>query len=228
MDHGANSFVDLGDKYLFGYSYPLNLMNENYSFALINLAGKMEARLFKDSNHGCNKSTNDAIQSIYRIEDKVSFHSRKIDTIFSFTDDFREYPRLVFKHSNWNSFKSTPGQGEILPASFFTLGIWETSSLLFIMGVEVQKMKWLVYDKNNQDMWVLPSSGIINDLDGGMEVWPRNTEDNVIHMFLSPIDLIDHVNQSSANHAINKSLVSFVSGLSPDDNPILAIISLKD
>jgi hypothetical protein len=118
---------------------------------------------------------------------------------------------------------------------------FEASNKVFIRSscMVRRDIKYLLFDKIRNEGFLLvneneESTGILNDLDGGLDFWPTvQKDDDEIIMPIEIMEFKKKIESKSSNKRMIKypekqdSLKSLVSGLDDSDNPIIMVVTLK-
>ena len=94
----------------------------------------------------------------------------------------------------------------------------------YFIGSKIDKYKTLLSEEN----------GLINDLDGGPNIWPKTTkDDNTLVAWIDAIRLKNHVASDAFKNSKpkypekKKELERLANSLKETDNPILILVRLK-
>ena len=91
-----------------------------------------------------------------------------------------------------------------------------------------------IYQKNTGILYSLKDELIINDLDGGMNIWPKfSIDNNKVAVFIDIFDIFENLDKnyfasSTAKYPEKKlELMKLINSLNENDNPIIMLIHLK-
>ena len=82
-----------------------------------------------------------------------------------------------------------------------------------------------IYDKKEDNQMTIPLSGFENDLDGGLPFWPQQmiSGNEMLCSFTA-----EQLLQLDKSKITNEKLKNLLNNLKEDDNPVVAIVTLKE
>ncbi len=172
-----------------------------------------------------------AYASEYKMNDELRYSYIYNDTMYSIRSDFTRYPYAVFQLKNKimrHELKVLPN--EINHPDLLAISrISESNQFLFltvqkgIYGGIQQELTHMVFDKNSNEL--KPVNSFINDLDGGMDFWPKWISNGIMVDFYPAYSVIDHhKNNISDKFSPSLSFTQLVENLNEYDNPVLVLI----
>lgn len=218
--------------------------NINQSFMLIDTAGKI---LKKFPNKYLWKRTA-VINNYYVVGENLFYrYNGKLikkeiysDTLYEFRSrNFRPYLIL-----NAGEFRLTPRIRTEPPDSiekkiFIPVNLFEFGNFVYYeFSVHItgnnELLAFIGSKKNFSVITFDASKGLINDLDGGPNIWPKTTsDDKTIIAWFDALDLKKHVasekfkNSKPLYPEKKKELEELANKLKETDNPVLVLVSLK-
>lgn len=154
------------------------------------------------------------------------------DTLYVLTNDFERQPYAVFNLGNKISRDNLliePIYDEIQHPDFIWISeVLENSQYLFItlqkghailIDPDIQK---IVYDKRSGDL--LPTSGFINDIDGGMPFWPQFSAGKTLIASYLPYEIIEYYESTVGTADHSEGFINLIKNLDESDNPVLVFI----
>jgi len=179
----------------------------------------------------------------YKFNNKLYKKEVYSDTVFVF-ENLEFHPHFVIKHGE--KLLTTTARSAQEPSFLFENYINQSNLFEFgdyvyyefMYGFKVGAnniLRGLIGSKGN-DFQVLINAekGIINDLDGGPNIWPKkNKDDNTIISWIDAIQLKKHVASDAFKNSTprypekKKELEKLAAGLKETDNPVLVLVRLK-
>jgi len=154
------------------------------------------------------------------------------DTLYTITADFERSPYAVFKLDNKISRDNLiiePVYDEIQHPDFLWIpGILENDQYLFITAEKGRALMiaptnyHIVFHKESGRAY--STSGIKNDIDGGLTFWPRYIFDDRLISHHLPTEFIDHYHATGETVDHSEDYLLLVNSLDENDNPVLVII----
>lgn len=185
--------------------------------------------------------------STYKIENRLSYWSLYIDTVFSILPDLSEKPNFIITSGEHRWPRKKLSVEQIVGANYLTLlNIFETKRYLVINYSYQKKQHLLLYDKQKGENFLFCSKksptgtiikGIENDLDGGLsflpEIYYQEKNKEYLIGVQQPYQIINHVSSSSFKNynpkypEKKKELEKLANALKETDNPVLMLVRLK-
>jgi len=170
----------------------------------------------------------------YRYNDEIFTQIVNNDTVFKIKDN-KFIPQYVFNMGQYRrknlSFMQRDNNYMIS-----TRTVKETKNYLFVNYTRHSNgsRNKAIYNKNAEILHTVKGNLLINDFDGGLDIWPDYTVGN--NTLVACLDIFDvlekldnrHFSNSKAKDAQKKSeLINFVNTLTENENPIIMLIHLK-
>lgn len=178
----------------------------------------------------------------YRFNSQLFKKEVYSDTIYLFERmDFK--PHLVIKHGKRlitskirsNSSPEYMRDNFITPINLFEFGDYVYYEFIISLNGHGEGLSFIGSKNKNLNALVDPEKDIINDLDGGPNIWPKTTkDDNTIIAWVDALKLKNHVaseefkNSKPKYPERKKELVKLANSLKETDNPILMMVRLKN
>ncbi|MCD6347935.1 MAG: 6-bladed beta-propeller [Bacteroidales bacterium] len=162
------------------------------------------------------------------------------DTVFSFDQQGNKSAKYLFdfgsKRVPDEAFDDMMKYMQERDQYIYSPALLETAGRLFIR-VSHQKKTWLgIYNFTNGSLDALSSEEgkIENDLDGGPDFWPANSDgDKTVYKLLQPVDLVeardngDFAEKDFKSPRARKTFETMLQELKEDDNPVIMVVKLK-
>lgn len=120
------------------------------------------------------------------------------------------------------------------PVNLFEVGDYIYYEIMVNYNGHGETLSFIGSNKNNFQALVDPYNGILNDLDGGPNIWPKTIkDDNTIISWIDAIKLKNLVASEAFKNSTPKypekkqELVTLANSLNETDNPVLILIKLK-
>jgi hypothetical protein len=173
----------------------------------------------------------------YRFNDQVYKKEVYSDTIYLF-DNMRFEPRLVIKVGD--RLITTKKRSEVSPEyimeNYFTpWNLFEFGQYLYYEFTFKHRIYGFIGSKrNNYKVVINPGEGIINDLDGGPNIWPKTIKDNnIIISWIDALELKTHVSSEIFKNSApkypekKKDIEKLANSIKETDNPVLILVRLN-
>lgn len=235
----------LGDNIVFSFGRPDFVFNDNFQIAICDKNFKVQNRLINRKsekitleNEG--KIMGNMMNHLQYFSDTLSYWEYKYDTIYRIPDINTCIPRYTFRYSRKQTFSEPPegSQARVVEK------LIETKSYIFLQlydpaGTSIESVdNEMVYFKKTKEIMTLKFRenirGIINDIDGGLQVLPRKSlKDGRIYTSFSPFDLKQRLLEepfksiNPLNIHKQKELLKILNNSKMEDNPVIMIIDLK-
>jgi hypothetical protein len=230
--------------------------NEDYMFALTNLAGDTldvvhNHYKWEDSFHSGQTVSYTLFVPFYFYNNNISFKSMHNDTVYTVSGDSirakylidlgdlqlpQEYRVEVYKKlAPWNEFYERAKGHRFC-------SVFEAKEMLFISSSDYKEYNTvynMIYNRPSGngsllvDMHNDPGM-IINDIDGGPDFWPLGTvDDSTVYMPVLPLDLKNKdfrdklAKAEGVDPEKKNELIKMIDGLSESDNSVLMIVRLN-
>ncbi len=218
--------------------------NVGYSYNLINTDGEIIKRYpnkypFKKSKEGALGYEHENL--FYYFNNQLFKKEVYSDTIYLF-ESMRFKPHIILDIGNrLVSPKSRSENSSIFlrdnyftPWNLFEFGDYIYYEFIISKNNQGKHIGFIGSKKNGFKTFFDPEEGIINDLDGGPNVWPKSIkDDNTIITWIDVLQLKTHV-ASKAFRSSNpkypekkKELEKLANSLKVTDNPVLMMVRLK-
>jgi len=229
---------------------------EDYMFILTNAAGDTTGVVYNHykweiKNSGMMLVGYDAFTPFYKYGGVTSFKSMHNDTVYHVINDTIKPEYLI----NLGRYK-LPQEMRIEAQAASQYGFQEfnekSKDYRFVSSLEASEILFITsqeYSEENQYNLIYHRTGkasnivvdkfgdpgsITNDLDGGLDFWPRGTvNDSILFVPLLPYQIIGDKNlaEFSVKEALDqekkRQFLEMVNSLGENDNPVLMIVTLK-
>jgi hypothetical protein len=240
---GQINFLD--DHIVFSFGRPSFVFNDNFQIAICDKNFQVKKRLINRKSENITKENEGKIlgnrmNHLQYFSDTLSYWEYKYDTIYRIPDINTCIPRYAFNYSRKQGLNDqSEGSRERVIEKLI-----ETHSYIFLQlfdpsGTSAESIDFeMIYFKTTNEIITLKFRdnirGMINDIDGGLEVLPRKSlKDGRIFTSFSAFELKQRLleepfrsikplnieKQEELLHILNKSEI--------DDNPVIMIIKLK-
>ena len=123
------------------------------------------------------------------------------------------------------------GKNYIIPFNMFAFGNY----IYYEYAIEQKFIFGFIGSfKDNFTAYINQGQGLINDLDGGPNIWPRTIkDDNTVISWIDAITIKNHVSSKAFKNSTpkypekKKELEKLADSLKDTDNPVLVMVSLK-
>ena len=124
----------------------------------------------------------------------------------------------------------------ITPLNLFEFGDYVYYEYYYerILGKNTLIYGFIGSKKTDFQAFINAEQGLINDLDGGPDIWPKTTkDDNTIITWINALKLKDYITSETFKNSKpkypekKKELEKLANKLKETDNPVLVIISLR-
>lgn len=196
---GQINFLD--DYIVFSFGRPDFVFNDNFQIAICDKDFNIQNRLISRKNENITfenkgKFIGNMMNHLQYFNDTLSYWEYKYDTIYRIPDKNNCFPRYTFRYSRKKSLSehSEGSQARVVEKLF------ETKSYIFLQlfdpsGNSIESIdNEMIYFKADKEIVTLKFHdnirGILNDIDGGLEVLPRKSlKDGRIYTSFSAFDL---------------------------------------
>ena len=177
----------------------------------------------------------------YKFNNRIFKKEIYSDTVFMFQKGYFS-PYIVIRHKD--KLLTTKARSEFNPE--FLLENYISQKILFefgdylyyefAIGLIHNKRYCLIGSKKTGSEYLISlDQGLINDLDGGPNIWPKTVKaGNTIVSWVDVIKLKNHVSSQAFKNSRpkypekKKELVKLANSLKETDNPVLILVKLKD
>ena len=179
--------------------------------------------------------------AFFESEGKLYIKEISSDTIFVY-ENMNFFPEFIFSQGersippeerNWNSFD------DFMKTASKYVSIWKLFQFGDFIYYEFRfKGKGYIFigsKKNNQQLLANQNNGLINDLDGGPNIWLKTTkDDNTAISWINAFELKAHVASEAFKNSTpkypekKKELEKLANSLKENDNPVLMLVRLKE
>lgn len=238
---GSIDEIEIYNSKLFA-SYNLQYNDSKYEWILLDTLGNLDKK--KERTLPLFRSNYLAGGGIYVFEQKLNYWNQFIDTVFSISPDLTCRATFLFSPGEYRLPKSYVGDPIKQLSQYMTIEqIFETTHFLTInYSFYKEKNGFILIEKKNKKSYLFywdfdGNGGILNDLDGGVMLLPKNylVEKNREYL----LELIDayqlkaHVSSTEFVDAVSKypekkkELEKLANSLKETDNPVLMMVRLK-
>lgn len=237
----------LNDDKMLLLSHPFNSYRDNYFVAKIidkkgNTINVKKSSYFSVNNDDKIKSKSYVVgNQSWRFKNTPRVYEFLNDTIFSIVDN-KFVPSFIFDLGNFKgSYEIMVNRKDERRHNYLSFGqFFETYNYLYFLSFYQSDMNICRIDKStNKFERLLNKNGnhrtFYNDLDGGVDIWPRTSVHNSSQEWISYIDAMEFKQQYEEILSIKKEFIpekrqklqQFMNELSIEDNPVLIKIHLK-
>jgi len=177
----------------------------------------------------------------YRFNDKLFKKEVYSDTVFVFENkDFKPHlvievgKRLISPETRSEYTTEQIRDNFITPINLFEFGDYIYYEFIVPLNDHREGLSFIGSKKNDFQALVDPEKDIINDLDGGPNIWPKTIkDDNTILSWIDALQLKAHVASDAFIKSTpkfpgkKKELEELANSLKDTDNPVLIMIKLK-
>ena len=186
-------------------------------------------------------------QLVYKFGNRMSYYNPLADTVFSILPDLTEIPSFIIGSGEYRYPRSDLSLDQFLSGKYLSItNILETNHFFVIIYNYNKKHRLTLIDKHNQKSFLLPDednnsviphSGIINDIDGGLWFFPENCFTERGEEFMIGLQYpyqikiwieSDEFKYSTPKYpGKKKALERLAASLKETDNPVLVLVRLK-
>jgi 6-bladed beta-propeller len=235
----------LENHIVLSFGRPEFVYNDGFQIAICDNDFKLQNQFINRNNEGITKANAGKIRGnmmncLQFCCDTLSFWEYKYDTIFRIPDTNTCFPRYALKYPNKQGFNVSADNSD-QDGTRVIEGMVETKNYFFFKQFnqfDKAFINEIIYDKKKKEGFSLkfPDKvhGILNDIDGGIEVLPRKVlNDGRIYTTFSAFKLRQLMNEEPyksikpidiKNHIQLKEIIK---NSKMQDNPIVMIITLK-
>lgn len=252
---GRGSISWSRDSFLVSFSEP-EMGNEPYTFIETNFNGDTIQTVNNHIFWGENDQTHFMVSYwgrnvYYRTNDKLQMKSWYNDTVYTFSNENKIVPAFFIDlkhHKLPNDQVYERKSTKPLPEECYWVGVNESSKYIFIRyGDQYDKLKknrkgkangCVYFDKLTKKGTALKrkedANGFINDINGGPQFLPRFSNDSLIFVEVSALDMKTFLesdefkNREVKSPAQKEVLTKIKRDLKEDDNHILMLAKLKE
>jgi hypothetical protein len=188
------------------------------------------------------------INPIYMFENRLHYSNAFTDTVFSILPDLTEKPSFIISPGEHRKPRSNLSIEQFMSEKYLGLtNIFETGRFFVIIYNYNKKHYLALIDKHNQESFLIsfepddsgkhPSSGIINDFDGGSWFFPESYFTEKGREYMVGLQYPYHIKARIASDEFKnstpkypekkKELEKLANSLKETDNPVLTIVRLK-
>jgi hypothetical protein len=240
---GQINFLD--DNIVFSFDRPGFVYNDNFQIAICDKNFKIQNRFINRESENITAENKGRIignmmNRLQYFSDTLSYWEYKYDTIYRIPDKNTCFPRYAFNYSGKQGF-SEPADGSqgraieklIESENYIFLRLFDPS------GTSAESIvSEMIYFKKTKEIIKLKFKdnlrGIINDIDGGMEILPRKSlKDGRIYTSFSAFDLKQrlmkepYINIEPLYPDKQNELFRLLDSSKMEDNPVIMLIYLK-
>ena len=222
---------DGGSIMLHEYNRPSSATEELNSWHIMDPTGN---ELVKYPNNQIRTQTPGFIvpySPLYLFNGSIHFMEFGFDTLnYFYNEEIKPY--AVFKAGK---YKMEPdvnvSQGEEVKEKIWIYNARETKDFMLIdIGWGFGPTGTSVFDKRTGEFTILPEKKLVNDIDGGVDFWPKTVVNDAIMVgFVDAYDLLLHLNapptlEKEAQMAKSKQLMELKETLTENSNPIIMVV----
>ena len=175
----------------------------------------------------------------YKYKNVIKYLEFGSDTLFSIHDTLLE-PNIVFHlgKMKMDSDPSIPFQNperkkalDKLKEKLWITNLIESDSFLFITlnyGLSDLEVKF-VFNKNSGELFCLSNNGLDNDIDGGVEFWPKYIyADSILVDYANAYVLLEHASSlpdSKKTTSTNHQFITLTKKINEESNPVLMVVN---
>ncbi len=222
-----------------------NLGDSEYSFILIDYDGQIIDKYPNKNKYKIGKIPNFTDEFFYYSrDDKLFIKETHSDTIFSF-EDSQLKPYLILNRGNKRfptelriSNSMEQGYNNMLESFKYICEktVLETDSYIYSnFTYNGEDHCYLVSKNGSNPFFKVSASGIINDIDGGPNIWVKASKDeNNLFSWIEAYELIEYVNSTEFQNSTPQypekkaELEELANSLDENDNPVLMFVKLKE
>ncbi|TAL65451.1 MAG: hypothetical protein EPN88_09565 [Bacteroidetes bacterium] len=235
----------MDDNIVLSFSRPDFVYNNGFQIAICDKEFNVKNRFVNRTNEGitignASKIMGNMLNCLQYFNDTLSFWEYKYDTIYRIPDIGTCFPRYAFKYNKKQKFdKGTKDKEEdnlraiermIETNNYIFLKLYNPSNTRFFNEmIYLKKTKEIISLKSHDNV-----SGILNDIDGGIEVLPRKVlKDGRLYTSFSAFKLKQLLRENPyksikpVNSEKHRDLIGLINNSKMQDNPIIMIITLK-
>jgi hypothetical protein len=212
---------------------------ENKELSIIDQKGKLvksfSAHLNKDVKYGVILT----LPIFYVNQNLTYFKSPVNDTVFQISSS-KKSPAYVLntgKYGKNKDFDDLKNINKPVYDVIIVADIEENSNYLFVYFGFGMTPKTAMFNKSTNAIFCIGKDhepGFENDIDGGISFWPKGKiSEKVFYSYFQAVDMIEKFENKSLkavnckDKGANARLVTIQKNLSPEDNPILQIVTFK-
>jgi hypothetical protein len=177
----------------------------------------------------------------YRFNNRLFKKEVYSDTVYVFENiDFKPHlvielgKRLITTKARSNSSPEQIMDNFIAPINLFEFGDFIYYEFIVSLNNHREQLSFIGSKKNDFQVLVDPEKDIINDLDGGPNIWPKAIkDDNTVISWIDAINIKNHVSSEAFKNSTpkypekKKELEKIANNLKETDNPVLMMVRLK-
>lgn len=200
--------------------------NNEFSLFILDRSGNLKEKIKNDVVR-VNKGMVVLTSPMYLYNGLVHFIEFGADTLYEYVNESRK-PYAVFRLGNLK-IQPDPTMEEVPNIK----GLWindskETDDYFFFSywdGLSNQG-KNCIYDKKTGSITVLEKNKFINDIDGGLNFWPKRIlADNTLIDFEEAISFVNHLkDKQSSGEKIDKKLNDLLNRIDENSNPVIVVL----
>jgi len=237
-------FTGQGDMLCYSDNY---LGNIESSFVIMDTSGniiKYFPNQFPFKKHPKYTSGYQHENLFYQFNDQLYKKEMYSDTVYIYKNlDFRPHlvievgDRLVTPQARSEFDRIYLASNYITPLNLFEFGDYLYYEFMYELTFGTETIIYGFFGSKKDDYQVLINSeqGLINDLDGGPNIWPKTTlDDKTIIGWIDVIKLKEHITSETFKKSNpkypekKKELEQLANSLKETDNPVLVMVRLKE
>ncbi len=157
------------------------------------------------------------------------------DTLYRINNDLGRSPFAIFTLDNQeshNDFIIMPNPGANYYPDFISIPeMLHGNGYVFATlqkgfgdgGIHNQDQRKMLYKKSSDELFM--TNGLINDIDGGMNFWPKWFRDDILIDYYQPYEIIDYYNETKDIIEHSDAFLELVNNLNENDNPVLVLLT---
>jgi hypothetical protein len=224
----------------------VNYANANFEWIIYDTLGNI---IKKQNRHLPIFTTNygSTVEYPYILNNKVSYYNTWADTVFSVLPDLTEKASLTISPGEHRYPRSFLSMEQLMQRKYLGLQrIFETERF-FVISYFYHKYILAIIDKNNHKSFLIkfeyddsgenPSSGLMNDLDGGSWFFPESYFTEKGREFMVGLQYPYQIKAKVASDEFKTSIPNYpekkkeleklANSLKETDNPVLMLVRLK-
>jgi hypothetical protein len=170
--------------------------------------------------------------TMYRYDNMIHFKELFSDTLFYFLDDIKE-PYAIFNYGKYWQDVSTLQMEDFTNKNATKilrvhLILEEDTYLFFKLYFSQAKRNLCIYNKKTGEMTLLEGEGFRNDIDGGIQFWPKFIcDDGTLVDFCDAYTLLGQISaieSSGLGNNDQKSILKLKNVLDKSSNPVVILV----